>query len=176
MTWPFDRLFSYITGSPVRAADLNALQDAIIHDRGERALMLAASPLAGLDEDPGTGSWVINLASYTTLMGNYVGTLRIPLRVGDRIKGYKVFGHKGATIGRVWTSKISILNMTDGSERHSAGNTEPGAAANWASTSETGLSLTLGANESAVVQINSGVSASAVGASIYGVEVTFDHP
>lgn len=170
MAWPFDRLFSYITGSPVRAADLNSLQDAIIEDRSPRTITVLASCVCD------TANWTVGAGlgsdgRMTAVAGSKEMRIPIPLREGDRITSWTAYGAKADGSGN-FSATITLFDPVAGSERSGTTKTQTASGAIDGTLTESGLSLLVANDESVFLRL---LSADA-GDYVKGVRVTFDRP
>lgn len=170
MAWPFSRLFSYLTGSPVRAADLNALQDAIIDDRSPRTITVLASCVCDT-ADWTVGSGIGSDGRMTAVAGLKEMRIPIPLREGDRITGWTAYGSKADASGNL-SATIILFDPVAGSERGGTTKTQTASGDVKTTLTETGLALLVADDEAVFLRV---ISADAADY-IKGVRVTFDRP
>ena len=99
MAWPNSRLTTYVDGvTPIKASDLNAIQDALISDlitaRAWSVPFASFQPSsAGLTQPAAATGWV-----HGTATGRLMMPLQ-PLAVGDVIASWSVFVNKTSTSG-----------------------------------------------------------------------------
>jgi hypothetical protein len=171
MAWPNSRLTTYTAATPVKSADLNAIQDAIISPvHGDRILMI---PGASGRANSGT---TLNASGYAGSISSTASTTIVwtpQLHQGDRIKSLllRYLGNGAADIGIV---DVMRRNGSTGTNIAGAGTTPP--ANTPASPDSTFLvtltPYTLLAGD--IIMI--GVVPNATGLEFFSWALTYDHP
>lgn len=184
MTLPLSRNTSY--PDTIKSADLNDLQDCVIHGKhGPKKLWLPApiadrntvTPGADLTPDFTFGRW--------TWHGNAdVIAFPVPLHEGDRITAVDVCGVEGDDAAETFSAKIFERNPVAGGNgtQKSTTKTSSGAGGGARETlswtaADTDVPLVLAADRTYVVLVQLASSAGGVDdIGIEGIRITYDRP
>lgn len=110
MAIPLSRNRTYSIGSPVVAADLNAIQDAIIAlNRGAHGDKVET--VSPFDGPAIQGAFVDSAAYWNSTSTNHLHTVRLPLKVGDRLKSITHVIYNGQNPGAA--KEFTVYRMTN---------------------------------------------------------------
>lgn len=172
MAWPNDRLLTYLAGiTPVRANDLNAIQDAIIAGQrhGEKTLVL--HPHKWVSQGASSGSLAVAPPGFLT-SGAGSATMGIPLHAGDRIKSVRFmrFGDGAVDVSAYGVFKLNAGNTAE--VDLTGGGVINNVAAAWTETTINVTDTILAADESCRLIVSYNAAALRLGR----VSVLYDHP
>jgi hypothetical protein len=174
MTLPTSRNTTYAAGSPIKSADLNDLQDAIIDGaHGDQYVIVGA---AAFQQGGGSGSPTFNGWTWDGDASNSATMFAtVPLLEGDRILEMSYYGTDVDASNRLrwtaWRSDIAPDPATSPTNLHSTVD----SFADGASGDVTGVSVNQTLTDRQVVVISCLIDANATCA-LHGVRIKIDRP
>lgn len=170
MAWPNNptgRLTTYTPASPVKANDLNSLQDALINNtHGDRVLEIPGNACVATNANIGHNFGYVQTSGATSLI------YPIALRQGDRIKSvtYAMAGDGVADFTATDVRKISTNGTNTLLTAGGAVNNQGAAVVD--KTIDVAPDYTLVAGDTIFLVL----TANAGNLQVYNVRVTYDHP